>query len=112
VIERIFGVIKKRWAILNHPAQFDMTIQARIPPACAALHNFIMTHDSHDVEDLLEVHGEPESNDCDIGTLAETHVTRAEKLRAEVLRDKIAEEMWTSYQDLLHGQENDDGMDI
>ena len=112
MIERIFGVIKKRWAILNHPAQFDMTIQARIPPACAALHNFIMTHDSHDVEDLLEVHGEPESNDCDIGTLAETHVTRAEKLRAEVLRDKIAEEMWTSYQDLLHGQENDDGMGI
>jgi hypothetical protein len=112
VIEHIFGVIKKCWAILNHPAQFNMTIQARIPPACAALYNFIMTHDSHDVENLLEVHGQPKTNDCDIGTLAETHVTRAEKLWAEVLQDKIAEEMWTSYQDLLHGQEKDDDMDI
>jgi hypothetical protein len=71
-----------------------------------------MTHDSHDVEDLLEVHGQPETNDCDIGTLVETHVTCAEKLWAEVLWDKIAEEMWTSYQDLLHGQEEDDDMDI
>jgi hypothetical protein len=52
VIEHIFGVIKQCWEILNHPPQFGMSTQARIPPACAALHNFIMDHDPNDVRDL------------------------------------------------------------
>ncbi|KAF4616740.1 hypothetical protein D9613_008850 [Agrocybe pediades] len=45
IIERIFGVLKKRWDILNRPPQFSMDIQAKIPPALAAVHNFIMEID-------------------------------------------------------------------
>ena len=35
VIERIFGVLKWRFRILVYPPQFDMEIQARLPPALA-----------------------------------------------------------------------------
>lgn len=87
-----------------------MAVQARIPPACAALHNFIMTHDPNDVEDLLAVRGDDgftNDNDNDTGLLAATHVGRHEKQRAEALRDCIAQAMWDSYQDLLRTQEGD-----
>ena len=30
-----------------------MSIQAQVPPALAALHNFIMDHDPHDIEEYL-----------------------------------------------------------
>jgi len=60
-----------------------MAIQAQIPAACAALHNFIMDHDPNDVEDLLAAHGEPDipgtSNWEQFGTLAEQQVTHHEK---------------------------------
>lgn len=41
VVERIFGVLKCRFVILTHPPEYSMEIQARIPPALAAVHNFI-----------------------------------------------------------------------
>jgi hypothetical protein len=95
VIEQIFGVIKQHWEILNHPPQF---IQAWLPPACAALHNFIITHNPNDIEDLLIAHGGGEAgDDNNTGTLAETHVSRHEKQRAKTLWDQIAQAMWDSY---------------
>ena len=63
VIEHIFGVIKQCWEILNHPPQSDMSTQAQIPPAWAALHNFMMDHDPNDIEDLVSAHGVLQS-DC------------------------------------------------
>ncbi|KAF7311999.1 DDE Tnp4 domain-containing protein [Mycena indigotica] len=51
IIERIFGVIKKRWRILTIPPAYRMSLQARIPPALAALHNFII---ETDLEDRLD----------------------------------------------------------
>ncbi|KAE9385974.1 hypothetical protein BT96DRAFT_1087972, partial [Gymnopus androsaceus JB14] len=53
VIEQIFSIVKSRWEVLNCPANFDMSIQARIPPALAALHNFILQFDPTDIEDFL-----------------------------------------------------------
>ena len=33
--------------------EYDMDIQARVPPALCALHNFICQHDPSDIEDYL-----------------------------------------------------------
>jgi hypothetical protein len=55
VIERIFGVLKKHWDILNRPAQYSMAVQAQIPPGLAAVHNFIGDHDDTDIEHYLEL---------------------------------------------------------
>ncbi|KAF7372562.1 putative nuclease HARBI1 [Mycena venus] len=66
VVKRIFGVIKGRWQILMRPPEYDMDIQARVPSALAAVHNFILKHDSiewdrildDDVEDQTQEHAE------------------------------------------------------
>lgn len=93
---------------MNRPAAFDLAIQARIPPALAALHNFILQFDPSDIEDFLNdpgvVDDEPSAADYtrDIyGRLAEGAPSREEKEKAEKLRDQIAEKMWIQYQEWL-----------
>lgn len=41
VIERAFGVLKLRWAILRSPSFYPYKIQCRIITACVLLHNLI-----------------------------------------------------------------------
>jgi hypothetical protein len=55
VIECIFGVLKNCWDILNRPAQYDMNVQAKIPPGLAAVHNFIMDNDNTDIYHYLDI---------------------------------------------------------
>ncbi|KAE9407629.1 hypothetical protein BT96DRAFT_809067, partial [Gymnopus androsaceus JB14] len=108
VIEQIFGIVKSRWEVLNRPANFDMSIQARIPPALAALHNFILQFDPMDIEDFLndpnifneELDTEYYSNDM-YGNLAMDTPSREEKEEAEKMRDEIAQSMWEQYQQWL-----------
>ena len=45
VIERIFGVIKKRWTVLVLAPQYDLKLQAQLVSALCALHNFILDND-------------------------------------------------------------------
>ncbi|KAG8380517.1 hypothetical protein BUALT_Bualt06G0023900 [Buddleja alternifolia] len=41
VIERAFGLIKKRWAVLRSPTWYPVKVQNRIIMACCLLHNLI-----------------------------------------------------------------------
>nr|XP_043633676.1 uncharacterized protein LOC122604878 [Erigeron canadensis] len=42
-IERAFGVLKKRWKVLNHPAQYwDKALMQDVIYACIILHNMIL----------------------------------------------------------------------
>ena len=52
VIERIFGVLKCQWRILNTPPEYDMRIQACVPAALCAVHNFIRQFDADAFNDL------------------------------------------------------------
>ena len=49
VIERTFGVLKCRFRILILPPEFSMRIQAQIPPALCAIHNFIQRYDPSEI---------------------------------------------------------------
>jgi len=49
-IERIFGILKRRFRILHLPPEYSMSIQALIPPALAALHNFIWQHNPDEIQ--------------------------------------------------------------
>jgi hypothetical protein len=99
--------MKKHWGILTNPPQFSMTVQAKVPPALATCHNFIMDHDLGDIDEYLEDNendldpnpGQPIENE--LGTLADGAVTQAEKERATVKRDSIAQVMWDDYQRIL-----------
>jgi len=44
VIERCFGLLKGRWAILRSPSFFPIRVQGRIVQACVLLHNLIRKH--------------------------------------------------------------------
>lgn len=82
-----------------------MDIQARVPPAMAALHNFFLKHDPVEREDIQETEIEDPMPgyraDADYGALAAGATSDAEKERAETLRDEIADAMWVSYQAIL-----------
>src|ERR1700678_4792845 len=54
IVERIFGVLKHRFAILIRPPEYNMEIQARIPPALGAVYNFIRDHDPNEILDFEE----------------------------------------------------------
>jgi hypothetical protein len=109
VIERIFGVVKKRWVILAQPPQYSMAVQARIPCALAALHNFILSHDSTDLNNFSEedVDLDPGQHHDSLGSLADSTISREERSRAANNRDRIAQEMWNQYQQYIqdHSEE-------
>jgi DDE superfamily endonuclease len=103
VIERIFGILKRRFRILRVTPEYDMSIQALIPPALAALHNFIRQYDpdeihAYDDDDLIDLQMDDLESS---GVLGTGLVTPAETLRANERRDRIAGEMWAQYQRYL-----------
>jgi hypothetical protein len=101
VIERIFGILKKCFMILTHPSKYDMTIQARLPHALCAVHNFIRIHDEDEINEFA-----PDLHDQNPGDfyeeLAAGLAVCTEKEQAEIRQDNIAQAMWESYQELVH----------
>jgi hypothetical protein len=96
VIERTFGVSKKRFKILRDPPSYDMDIQVEIMPALCAVHNFIRIHDPEDLEDML-VDLEVTSEVNTYGSLSLGLPDRASREWANDRRDMIAREMWEDY---------------
>jgi hypothetical protein len=80
-----------------------MDIQVLIPPALAALHNFIRKYDPDDIsaydEDLPDF--EMDRNPEDAGELGRGPATSNERERANRRRDQIASDMWDQYQRYL-----------
>jgi hypothetical protein len=70
-----------------------MHLQAQIPPALGAIHNFIRIHDPNKIDEIAleEFDGE--------GTheLAVGPASAAERARVTAKRDRIAEAMWLEY---------------
>ncbi|XP_073037726.1 uncharacterized protein [Primulina eburnea] len=63
VIERAFGLLKKRWAILRSPSFYPLKVQNQIILACIVLHNFIRTQMDEDPIDNVEEHVDSPVND-------------------------------------------------
>ena len=114
VVERMFGILKRHFRILLIPPEYDMTIQALIPPALAALHNFIRQFDPEEIH----IYDDDDDDDDDeslefqvaphpevVGELGRGTVTPVETTRANWRRDEIAYNMWEQYEVYLasHG---------
>ena len=106
MIERVFGVIKQRFKILIIPPEYTLDVQARVFPACAALHNIILKYDPEELRDMLP----PDGNDDIIetghstGELATEFPQRVKKEQANSRCDAIAQDMWEGYQDALQAR--------
>ena len=95
-------MIKRWFKILIIPPEYSLDIQARVFPALAAIHNYILEKDPVEIDDMLP----PSDDDIvarveDTGRLATEYPRRAERERATVRRDQIAEFMWVDYQRIL-----------
>lgn len=83
-----------------------MMVQARIPAALAALHNYVRLHDPEDEifvverETLLDASTSPPNQDLP-GEYRSGYVSTEERNRASVRRDQIAQELWEQYQAYL-----------
>ncbi len=104
-IKCIFGVLKRCFCILVIPCEFNMAVQARIPPALCALHNFIRTHDSEEIGEFPPDLVDPSQGEQN-GSLGQGTASRAEVRRAQALRDQIAQDMWEDYQRELQERED------
>lgn len=108
IVKRVFGILKKKWEILIRPPQFALKIQAQIPPALAAVHNFLRKHDPEDIQLYLtntKTDLDPNPGVMhdlnDFGVLSTQAVTAAEKRHATAYRDTVAQNMWDQYQETL-----------
>ena len=105
-IERVFGVVKRRFPLMASSSEYNIHTQAKIPCALAALHNYIHIHDPEDdgdseAEDYQDEHmsgadNNMEEDEPDPKSLG-THISNAEKQRASARRDQIAHDIWADY---------------
>lgn len=77
-----------------------MEIQAWIPPALAAIHNFIRDHDP---DEIFEFEEALDTQPGLYGSLGTGPARQMEVARSTSKRDRIAQAMWTSYQTLTRG---------
>jgi hypothetical protein len=98
VIERIFGVLKQRFRILLLAPEYDLNIQAKIPAALCAIHNFIWINDAD--EGSLPEERNLHDQDHNIGVFVGENLEEDNNEMAR-RRDQIAQSMWEDYQQIL-----------
>jgi hypothetical protein len=94
VIERIFGVIKRKFKILGQVAEYSIDTQVELVLALCGLYNFIRQHEDIDHE-LAEIELEDEE-----GAEAEEVKGIGNKYMNNK-REEIAQQMWQDYQEYL-----------
>ncbi|XP_022631726.1 putative nuclease HARBI1 [Vigna radiata var. radiata] len=97
VIERTFGVLKKRFPIIASGTEphYDLETMTEIILACCILHNFLRSVD-HDDSLLDEV--DNEINEREEHNVSSSQVREEDHRMGTCIRDAIADHMWRDYQ--------------
>ena len=93
-------MLKRCFVILTHPPEYSMEIQACIPPALAATHNFIQDHDA---DEIFKFDSQMDPQLGLYGDLRNGPAQWAEVVCATLKQDQITSAMWRSYQALTRG---------
>jgi hypothetical protein len=110
VVERIFGVAKKRFLVIAQGTRFDTEKQSRVQLAFAAIFNFLVMHDPNNTDFNFDPGASDElvwrnfdtatglmsNNIGDEGEIPGAPSTQ-ETREAEAWRDGIAQDMWDQY---------------
>ncbi|XP_031126993.1 protein ALP1-like [Ipomoea triloba] len=92
-IERVFGILKKRFRVLDAEPFWDFMIQVDIVLACCIIHNHIMGIDPND-----EINQALVDDDGSLLTLSHTQSEERHEARQwNAKRDEIAEQMWNDF---------------
>ena len=99
IIERAYGVIKKRFPTLGKMSSYPFHIQVDIVMSCFFLHNFVrrnqLYHDLFDILDDDDLHiDDDDLNAPDFDDYVEDPATHAQTV---AWRDDIAQRMWDAY---------------
>ena len=107
VIERIFGVLKRKYQILRTPSEYSLETQSRIILACVALHNQVRSKEGDRADIYLDAEREGEgSQDIQPAIVYPQGVVTSKKI--DTFRDKLAERMWDDYKRYINsGGSND-----
>ncbi|XVF53730.1 hypothetical protein PTKIN_Ptkin05aG0122200 [Pterospermum kingtungense] len=95
-IERCFGILKARWAIIREKSFYPVKTQCRIISACCLLHNFIRTEMDYDpMEDSIgeDCSAQPSTVDDEEGFIR--HCEPSDVWNE--FRDKLANDMFNSW---------------
>jgi len=104
VIERVFGVIKKRFPLLRDMKPYPIVQQAKLVLCATILNNFIiMCAGDDDDDEYNEADAETlePQDDHGIPTQANTTSDDDEHNAAKEMRDGIASGLWTQYLDYI-----------
>ncbi|XP_061354410.1 protein ALP1-like [Gastrolobium bilobum] len=93
VIERCFGLLKGRWAIVRSKSYYPVKTQIRIITACCLLHNHIRREMAYDPLEEREVDLQPVQDD--MGAEMITHVESSNAWSQ--LRDDMARQMFNNW---------------
>ncbi|KAI7952036.1 hypothetical protein MJO28_007720 [Puccinia striiformis f. sp. tritici] len=104
VIEQIFGVIKRRFEVIDSGCYYDISIQVKVIIVMAFIHNFIRVTDptdiiSSDQESILPDACQPAT--IEYRELHHQGIDCRDSTRATKLRDEIAKKMWSDYKHLI-----------
>lgn len=119
VVERIFGIFKRRFFLLIHTPEFDLRTQAKIVAALAVLFNFIRIHDPDDINTEQfraradRAHRTPRDDVYEVPAREELggYISAVEKDEADKRRDDIAERMWVDYREYLRNGGDEEEVD-
>jgi hypothetical protein len=108
VIERIFGVVKRKYQILQTPSEYSIETQTRIILACTGVHNWVRGIEGQNADilldsDILGKGGVREAIQPSI--LYPEGVITSKKM--DNFRDQLAERMWVDYQQYINRIESD-----
>jgi len=95
-IDRIFGVLTKRFQVLTHQLEYPYEIQVRLVIVICCLHNIIRLKGGDDLFDELWAKNHSDTS-SEVEAVVRKGVTPAETRQAKSMRDKIAEQMWGQY---------------
>jgi hypothetical protein len=102
VIERIFGVLKRKFKILKTAPEYSIEVQGDLVLALTGLHNFARLRDGSHVDDYLESREELLDDDIDLDIQPEPEPTQVQSNKVmDGFRDLLAEQMWNDYQDYI-----------
>jgi hypothetical protein len=99
VIERIFGVLKRKYQILRTPSEYSMDTQTRIILACCTLHNWVRSKEGKEADNSLNLQSIPVE---DIQPAVAYPQGSISSKKMDQFRDEIAEKMWSDYQNYIN----------
>ena len=108
VIERIFGVVKRKYQILQTPSEYSIDTQTRIILACSGLHNWVRGIEGPNADIFLEADTEDKrANEATQPSIIYPEGVVTSK-KMDGFRDQLAEQMWADYQRHINRIESDE----